>query len=91
MRVRINIGLDFDGMHTFEWEPSDAPGAVDVPRPTLDRWAEERECFKVAFLRWKHVVEEVEDYLYRAEQSRGRDEAEVAPAVALAAALAAKK
>jgi hypothetical protein len=97
MRVRIDIGLDFDGMHTFEWEPSEAPGAVDVPRATLERWAMERETFKRAYLRWKSVAEEVEEILYRAEQRRiarrhpDTNPAEVAVAVAVAAPLPASR
>ena len=81
MRVRINIGLDFDGNHTFEWEPSEAPGAVDVPKASLDRWTGERESFKVAYLRWKYVTEEVEEFLYKAEQRRAQQEPALAVAV----------
>jgi hypothetical protein len=82
MRVRINIGLDFDGNHTFEWSPSLEPGAVDIPKSTLDRWAAEREAFTVAFLRWRRVMEEVEETLYRAGSSRHE---EASPALATAA------
>jgi hypothetical protein len=70
MRVRINIDLDFDGVHTFDWQASEAPGAIEVPRATLERWTAEREGFIVAYLRYKRVIEEVEDTLYRAEQKR---------------------
>jgi len=70
MRVRLNIGLDFDGNHTFEWQASNDPGAVDIPRTTLDRWAAEREAFTVAYLRWRRIMEEIEDTLYRAESRR---------------------
>ncbi len=90
MRVRLNIGLDFDGNHRFEWEASDAPGAVDVPKATLERWSAERESFQVAYLRWKHVAEEVEEMLYRAEQrrteasARPQPQPQTAPAVAVA-------
>jgi hypothetical protein len=87
MRVRINIGLDFDGVHTFDWQPSDAPGAIEVPRATLERWTAEREGFSVAYLRYKRVMEEVEDVLYRAEQKRAQPEA----ALALAHAIAGKR
>ncbi len=79
MRVRINIGLDFDGIHTFDWEQSDADGAVDVPKATLERWSSERESFQVAFLRWKHVAEDVEEFLYRTEKTQAQ------PAIAAAA------
>ncbi len=74
MRVRIDIGLDFDGHHTFSWQPAEGPGAVDIPRSTLERWGGEREAFTVAFLRWKRVVEEIEDSLYRADEGRGQAE-----------------
>ena len=60
MRVRLNIGLDFDGNHTFEWQASNDPGAVDIPRTTLERWAAEREAFTVAYLRWRRIMEEIE-------------------------------
>lgn len=82
MRVRIDIGLDFDGNHTFEWTPSDDPSAVEVGRSTLDRWTAEREAYTVAFLRWKRVIDEVEETLYRAEHSRAAREPAVAVAVA---------
>ncbi len=72
MRVRIDIGLDFDGNHTLAWTPSDAPNAVDVAKTTLERWNAEREAFTVAYLRWRRVIEEVEDTLYRAPQARGQ-------------------
>ena len=83
MRVRIDIGLDFNGNHTFSWEASDSPGAIDVPKATLQRWAAEREAFKVAYLRWKHVSEEVEEALLRAEQRRHQP-VEVAAVAAVA-------
>ncbi len=67
MRVRIDIGLDFDGMHTFDWAESKAPGSIDVPRTTLQRWTKEREAFKVAYLRWRRTIEEIEDTLYKVE------------------------
>ena len=78
MRVRLNIGLDFDGNHTFEWQASSDPGAVDIPRTTLERWAAEREAFTVAYLRWRRVMEEIEDTLYRADSRRAP--ARIAPA-----------
>ena len=84
MRVRINIGLDFDGNHTFDWQPSNDRGAVDIPKSTLDRWTEEREAFTVAYLRWRRVMEEIEETLYRAEHARV--ETASAPALALAGA-----
>jgi hypothetical protein len=80
MRVRINIGLDFDGHHTFEWEPSDDPAAVEVAKSVLDRWTAEREAFAVAYLRWKRAMDEIDETLYRAERARAG--AEVAVAVA---------
>jgi hypothetical protein len=70
MRVHIDIGLDFDGNHTFAWHPSGDPGAVEIPKTTLDRWAGEREAFTVAFLRWRRVMEEIEETLFRAGASR---------------------
>lgn len=70
MRVRIDIGLDLDGIHTFQWESTDAAGGVEIPRTTLDRWMAEREAFHVAYLRWKRVSEEIEDTLYRACDAR---------------------
>jgi len=70
MRVRINIGLDFDGNHTFDWQPSNTRGAVDIPQSTLARWAAERDAFTVAYLRWRRVMEEIEETLYRAEHTR---------------------
>lgn len=75
MRVRIDIGLDFEGLHTFRWEPSETPGAIDVPRATLDRWTAEQEAFRVAHLRWKRVAEEVEDYLFEDGQVTESQEA----------------
>jgi hypothetical protein len=81
MRVRLNIGLDFDGNHTFDWQPSNDPGAVDIPPSTLDRWTAEREAFAGAFLRWRRTMEEIEDTLYREESQRTAE-----PALALAAA-----
>jgi len=74
MRVRLDIGLDLDGIHTFRWEPSDAPGAIEVPKTTLDRWTAEREAFHLAHLRWRRVSEEIEEALYRAESARSRGE-----------------
>lgn len=70
MKVRVELGLDFEGQHTLGWQPSDASGALDIPRATLERWVAEHEAFKVASLRWKRVIEEVEDQLYRAERER---------------------
>ncbi len=81
MRVRLDIGLDQDGIHTFRWEPSDHPSAVEVPRSTLDRWTAEREAFQVAYPRWKRVCEEVEDALYRATTARTEPEVALATAV----------
>ena len=70
MKVQIDIGLDFDGIHNFDWKASDTVGAVELARSTLDRWTTEREAFTLAYLRWKRVIEEVEDVLYRAEHQR---------------------
>lgn len=70
MRVKVHIGLDFEGNHTFSWEPSAAPDAIEVTKATLDRWASEREAFGVAYLRWKRVVDEIEEHLVKAEQER---------------------
>jgi len=70
MRVRIDIGLDFDGSYRLDWVPSDGPDSVDIPRSTLERWGKEREAFTVANLRWKRVVEVVDEHLYRTEQTR---------------------
>jgi len=96
MRVRIDIGLDLDGIHTFQWEPSEATGAVEIPRTTLDRWTAEREAFHVAYLRWKRVSEEIEETLYKASDARGaaagvRDENEGEAEVSLAAVVRASK
>jgi hypothetical protein len=68
MKVRLELGLDFEGQHTLGWQPSDAAGALDIPRATLERWVAEHEAFKVASLRWRRVIEEVEEQLYRAER-----------------------
>jgi hypothetical protein len=84
MRVRLDIGLDLDGIHTFHWEPAGESG-VEVPKTTLDRWTAEREAFRVAYLRWKRVSEEIEDVLFKTEASR------VEPAVVLANVMAEKK
>jgi hypothetical protein len=91
MRVRIDIGLDLDGIHNFTWEPSELPGAIEVPKNTLDRWAAEREAFQVAYLRWKRVIEEIEDNLYRAEANRARNESPAARDLATAVAQAKAK
>ena len=63
MRVRIDIGLDFDGRHTFKWTPSGAAGAVDVPYAVLQRWSQERDGYTRARDRWAAVVDEIEEYL----------------------------
>jgi len=86
MRVRIDIGLDFDGNHTFDWRESDDPQAVEVPQSTLDRWMGEREAFTVAYLRWRRVMEEIEETLYRAEHSRASQEVLAAPITSAARA-----
>ncbi|MBI5511142.1 MAG: hypothetical protein HY903_20465 [Deltaproteobacteria bacterium] len=86
MRVRINIGLDFDGNHTFDWLETADAHAIEIPKSTLDRWTAEREAFTVAYLRWKRVMEEIEDTLYRAEHARSEKEAAAEPALAYAAA-----
>lgn len=69
MRIRINIGLDLDGVHTLQWEPTDSVSAVEVPTSTLERWTAEREAFHVARRRWQRISEEIEDALYRAERT----------------------
>ncbi len=70
MKVQLDLALDFEGQHTLAWQPTENAAALDVPRATLDRWNAEREAFKVASLRWKRVIEEVEEQLYRAERDR---------------------
>ncbi len=82
MRVRIHMGLDLDGIHDLRWEASDAHTAVEVPRSTLDRWTAEREAFRVAYLRWKRVSEEVEETLYQIERERRQAPVSLATAVA---------
>lgn len=89
MRVRIDIGLDIDGLHTFSWEPTQHPSGVDIPKTTLERWTAEREAFRVAYLRWKRVSEEIEEALFRTEKARGAATSQ--PAQALAEAVAHKK
>ena len=80
MKARIDIGLDHDGLHTFSFEPSSKRGAVDVPRATLERWAAEQRAFRRAYLRWKLVIEEVEELMYRTDEERSREPAVVAVA-----------
>ena len=75
MRVRIKIDLDFDGIHTFEWAPTDGPAGVELPQEILERWTQERESFRQAFSRWKRVIDEVEEALYRTERRRIADPA----------------
>ncbi|OGQ77527.1 MAG: hypothetical protein A2289_08070 [Deltaproteobacteria bacterium RIFOXYA12_FULL_58_15] len=87
MLAHINIGLDFDGNHTFEWKPSNDPSAVDIPKSTLDRWTAEREAFNVTFLRWRRVMEEIEETLHRAETVRTRRE----PALAVVSSTAGRQ
>jgi len=70
MKVRVELGLDFEGQHTLGWQPSSATGALEIPRATLERWVAEHEAFKIASLRWKRVIEEVEEQMYRAERER---------------------
>ena len=84
------MGLDFDGIHDLTWESADGPGAVDVPRSTLERWRAEREAFRVAYLRWRRVAEEVEEALFRDEQRRGQV-AKPEPALAVVAAPARRR
>ncbi len=90
MRVRIDVGLDLEGLATFNWEPDESALAVDVPKNTLERWATEREAFHVAYLRYKRVLEEIDDTLYRAESARtrpdGRKDSQPVPALAAAVA-----
>lgn len=89
MKVRVDLALDFEGQHTLAWEATDVSGALDVPRAMLERWLAEREAFKVASLRWKRVIEEVEEQLYRAERDRvhGTEPKEVSKSSAIAAQL----
>ena len=63
MGVRIDISLDVDGNHTFNWEPSDDPRALEVPEPLLQQWNEERQAFLQAQARWHQVVERIEEFL----------------------------
>lgn len=72
MRVKLSLELDVDGVHSLTWEPNEADGAVEVPKALLERWAAEREAFRIAHLRWKRVAEEIEDYLHAAEEQHGR-------------------
>lgn len=66
------MGLDLEGLQTFDWQASETDGALEVPKNTLDRWSTEREAFKVAYLRYKRVLEEIDELLYRAENARAR-------------------
>jgi hypothetical protein len=68
MGVRIDIGLDFEGNHTFAWEPTDDPRAPEVPEPLLHRWAAERRAFARANDRWQGVVAEIERVIRRAHE-----------------------
>ena len=79
--------LLFGPIYHVEWERSDAPAAVDVPKATLERWSTEREAFALAYLRWKRVAEEIEETLYRAEERRVENKPAV---VQVAAAVAAR-
>ena len=58
-----------------------ATQAIDsgAAHATLERWVAEHEAFKVASLRWKRVIEEVEEQLYRAERERLHPQAEARP------------
>lgn len=84
MKVRLDLALDFEGHHTLDWAPSSLPGSIEVPKATLDRWTAEREAFQVAALRWKRVIEEVEETLYRAERDRLAPQDQLAVAVTAA-------
>lgn len=75
MRVRIDLNLDFDGHHALDWTPASGPQGVEVPRATLERWAAERDAFQVALLRWKRVIDEVEETLFRTERERHEQDA----------------
>ena len=66
MGVRIDISLDVDGNHTFNWEPSNDPRALEIPQPLLQQWKEERQAFIEAQARWHSVVERIEDFLDQA-------------------------
>lgn len=64
MRVRLDLGVDFEGTPMVAWEPSRAPNALEVPKATLERWQREREAFLHAMRRWRQVGEEIEEYLF---------------------------
>jgi hypothetical protein len=68
MGVRIDIGLDFEGNHTFAYETCDDPRALDVPESVLRRWAAERAAFARARARWQAVVAEIDKYLLHGER-----------------------
>lgn len=65
MGVRIDINLDVDGNHTFNWESSDDPRALEVPEPLLQQWSQERQEFLRAQTRWHQVVERIEAFIDR--------------------------
>ena len=69
MGVRIDIGLDFEGNHTFAYEPCEGPRALEVPDAVLRRWAAERQAFAQARRRWQAVVAEIDAYLLAAEDT----------------------
>ena len=69
MGVRIDIGLDFEGNHTFAYEPCEGPRALEVPEAVLRRWAAERHAFAQARRRWQAVVAEIDAYLLAAQKS----------------------
>ncbi len=64
MGVRIDIGLDLEGNHTFEWQRSDDRCALSIPQGTLERWSDERQAFVEAQKRWRRVMEEVDEVLF---------------------------
>lgn len=67
MRVQIDLGLDLHGNHTFAWQRAEGLAGIEVPRTTVERWAQEWDSFKLAYLRWQRVVDEIDDHLYRAQ------------------------
>ena len=67
VRVEIDIGLDFDGIHTFHWNPCEKPIGVEVAKPKLERWDSEREAFALAYRRWKQVIDEIDECMHQSE------------------------
>ncbi|RYF06015.1 MAG: hypothetical protein EOO40_09650 [Deltaproteobacteria bacterium] len=63
MGVHLDLSLDADGHHTFQWRRSDEPGALQVAPDTLQRWTAEHEQFRAATARWQQVMAEVDEHL----------------------------